>query len=318
MSGLIHVWHRCHVCGIAPIAGVRFECETCAAGPDRDLCANCYRDVRQGRHPHPPPRTVTGRPGAHVFRERHGVAAEPLRRWLTIPRCAAPVPVMPRGFVVRPEFHCERGSYFGSHAFVVDPGRDAAPLLLTALHVMDELIRSHGVDCSPQNDRYSGEELPRLVRHVTMYDVFAEPWVLHELGVARSMLTLPDARVPDEEPYSQRDIAAFRVDASARVSPAPLAARLPEVGDPIWMTAGPGHGAPGGPIEAVVVEATAETFIFRYTTDTRGPYFSSGAPLIDRNGHVVGINVGAGVLDRQHVGHAHHVQSIRRHLELPD
>src|SRR5919201_3732442 len=41
VSELIHIWYRCHNCGMQPIVGQRFECQTCPSGPDNDLCEKC-------------------------------------------------------------------------------------------------------------------------------------------------------------------------------------------------------------------------------------------------------------------------------------
>jgi hypothetical protein len=97
---------------------------------------------------------------------------------------------------------------------------------------MDSLIQERGIDASANNHSYSGHELPRVVTDVNLYDVFASNWMAAPLGRALSMLPLPNARIKDEEPFSQRDIAAFVVDRAARVSPAPLADRLPGLASP--------------------------------------------------------------------------------------
>jgi len=182
---------------------------------------------------------------------------------------------------------------------------------------MDSLIQERGIDASANNHSYSGYELPRVVTGVNLYDVFASNWMAAPLGRALSMLPLPNARIKDEEPFSQRDIAAFVVDHAARVSPAPLADRLPGVGEPIWLVVKPEGGPRQRTIAATVVEQTEATFIFRYLDDTAAmPRFTSGAPLVNRAGEVVAINVGFGTLDGRSFGHGNHVDSIRRHLEL--
>jgi hypothetical protein len=67
-------------------------------------------------------------------------------------------------------------------------------------------------------------------------------------------------------------------------------------------------------IEAVVVEATSRTLIARFVNPDETAPYSSGAPLLDAEGAVVGINVGAGRFGGQRFGHANHVGSVRRHL----
>lgn len=318
LSDLVHIWSRCHACGAQPIAGRRFECASCPAGPDNDLCEACYRAFERGRVEHPAPGSYAKQTGGrigHVFRAREGASPDRYRPWLEVPRADARAPSVPDRFVVRPEFRAGRESFFGPYAFVVDSEDGGQPLVLTALHVMDELIKSVGLECTLQNLSYTGEELPGVVTEVGLYDVFAENWMIAELGSARSMLALPEARVGEEEPLSDRDVAAFRVSRSARVTAGRLAAETPRPGDPVWLA----FRRPASnlrTIEAVVVETTDRTFILRFANPDDVAPHSSGAPLLDREGAVVGINVGAGWYGGHRFGHANHVDSIRRHLGM--
>jgi len=36
---VLHEYHKCDMCGVEPIWGVRFKCETCS---DLDLCESCF------------------------------------------------------------------------------------------------------------------------------------------------------------------------------------------------------------------------------------------------------------------------------------
>jgi hypothetical protein len=129
------------------------------------------------------------------------------------------------------------------------------------------------------------------------------------------MLTLPGARVGDEEPFSQRDIAAFRTESSSLFR-AKLADRPPAVGEPIWLVVRRGQGTTERTIEAVVVELTDRTLVFRFMASEPLPSYTSGAPLVNFIGEVVGINIGSGFVDGYRFGHGNHVASIRRHLDL--
>jgi len=311
---LIHVWSRCHACGTAPILGMRFECQTCPTGPDSDLCQACYLLLEQGQIKHPPPEAREAPRGPHLFRPFEGARRERLQHWLAVPASAATPPKVPDRFVVRPEFRSGRESFFGSYAFIVvaEDGRD--PLLLTALHILDELARFRGIDCSDNNAAYTGRELPPHVTSVQLYDPFAPNWMLAELGTARGMLPIPHARIGAVEPYSQGDIAAFRLAPFAPFLPSPLALTNPVVGEPIWLAVNPGPGIRNRTTQAVVVEITDETFVFRFAPPAELPRYTSGAPLLNRSGEVVGVNAGMGTLDNQKFGHGVHVASIRRHL----
>jgi hypothetical protein len=312
-----HVWHRCHGCGAQPIIGCRYECRTCAAGPDNDLCGPCYRRFQEGEIPHPSPTSVAacGAPRAHEFAAIDTAPAGAFDTWLGIPDREADPPDVPDLFVLRPEFTSGTDGYLGSYAFAATDPESGEPQLLTALHVLDELAKSKRVDTSARNAQYTGGELPRLVDGVRLYDVFAPNWMAAEVGVVPRMLTLPGARTGDDEPYSQRDIAVFAGHLPRACCPARLAPAAPRVGDPVWLVTAI-RGRPERTVAAVVVESTADTLIYRFAPGTpeRVLRFTSGSPLLDSLGQVVGINIGGGALGGRRLGHANHAGSIRQHL----
>jgi hypothetical protein len=309
----IHIWNRCHGCGAAPIVGLRYGCQTCPAGADNDLCPACYRLWEQGQIQHPSPEALEAPAGRHQFRAIEGERRDQALPWLRVPWSTAPAPIVPDRFVVRPEFRSGRESFFGSYGFIVaQDGR--SPLMLTALHVLDEVAKFRGIDCSDGNVAYTGRELPEQITGVQLYDPFAANWVLAELGTAGDMLALPTARIGAVEPYSQRDVAAFRLASSTFFRPLRLAAAAPVVGEPIWVAVRPTRDATERTVQAVVVECTDDTLVFRFALGATIMPHSSGAPLLNRAGEVVGINIGGGTLDGHRLGHGSHVTSIRHHL----
>ena len=314
VNELIHIWNRCHACGAAPIIGMRFSCLTCPAGADNDLCEACYEGHTQGLIEHPSPGAREAPAGPHVFRAFEGIEREQVLPWLAMPCEPAPPPHVPDRFVVRPEFRSERESFFGSYAFVIAAEHGGQPLVITALHVLDELAKFRGIDCSDNNAGYTGRELLSCVTSVQLYDPFAPNWMLSNLGTAGNMLLLPKARICSNEPYSQQDIAAFRIAPPSALQPSPLAATRPTAGDPIWLAVNLGRGFTERAAQAVVVESDDETLVFRFSASAKFPLHTSGAPLLNRAGNVVGVNVGGGTIDEHKLGHATHATSVRRHL----
>lgn len=311
---LIHIWNRCHACGLAPIRGLRYTCQTCPAGAHNDLCEACYGEFQQGRLKHPPPEAREAPAQRHEFRAFDGVERQIMASWLAVPWRKATAPTVPDRFVVRPEFRSGRESFFGSYAFVVAAEDGGAPLVVTALHVLDELAKFRKIDCSEKNLDYGGHELPEQVTGIQLYDPYAANWMLSELGSAGKMLHLAQARISTVEPYSQRDVAAFRTAPPARFQPLRLASVLPAPGEPVWLAVNLGRGVRERTVQAVAVEITDETFVFRFDDSTTLPPYGSGAPLLNRAGDVVGVNVGGGILDGHRLGHAAHVASLRRHF----
>ncbi len=296
-----------------PIVGMGYRCETCALGPEIDLCGSCYDGYCNGSVVHPGEGAVGGKTsGVHHFARLEGSPGEALTPWLAVrsPH-ACPAPVVQCGFLVRPEFRFGYESVFGGYAFVV--WFHAHALLVTALHVMDELTKLKGIDSSGGNPQYSGAELPAHVSSVRLYDVLKHQWPLYELGSAESMLVLPNARTADDEPFACRDIAAFRIRSLDLLKVGEFAEQDPSPGDPVWLAAAMPDGSRTR--RAVCVEKTSRTFIFRYEESKELPSHSSGAPILDSDGAVVGINTGLGRYGDYEFGHANPLSSIRHHLE---
>jgi len=312
----VHLWYHCHHCQAAPIIGLRHHCLSCPEGPDNDLCATCYHLWLQKKIPHPAPDSYTSGMGIqhHHFEETPGKPADAFMHWLDIPMPAPIVPVFPTRCVVRPIFNSRSDSVIGGYAFAIKHDSFAQPLILTALHVMDELIKKLGIDCTAANYNYSGKELVNAVTDVNLFDVFAPMWMTAPLGTAGPMLVLPEARLGDEEPISHRDIAAFHVHAGSTVNPCRLAQKVPVVGQAVFLAARVEGDAAQTLYKAVVVECTETSMVYRYAADAGKPKYSSGAPMLDEKGHVVGINVGGGRLEQSELGHANHVGNIRRYL----
>jgi hypothetical protein len=312
----IHVWHRCHACGCEPILGRRYDCQVCPANPDSHLCERCHDAFGRGEVAHPPQHVTPPHPErAHSFVAVDGASPETFQPWIDVADASGRAPRVPDGFVVRPEFRSGRASYFGSYAFVAKMSRSR--FVLTALHVLDELAKAVNVDCSVRNAAYTGAELPRLLEQVTLYDVFAARWMFADLGAAVSMLPLGDARMGEEEPYCQRDLAAFVADDSARLCAAAMAVMPPPVGEPVWLAVDDHQGGPNRTLAATMVETTERSLIFRFVdgdSTLQRIQRTSGAPLINQQGEVVGIIIGGGAFGNRRFGHALHVASIRRHL----
>jgi hypothetical protein len=312
----VHIWHHCHNCEAAPIVGQRYHCETCPAGPDNDLCVACYNLLQKGEIKHPLEESLGAAVGTkdHEFTIHEGKPGHLYEPWLQVLHPDFPDPKIPHPFVVRPIFCSGADAAMAGYAFVVKPEGGHVPVLLTALHVMDEMIKKKGIDCTAENKDYTGKELPAVITEVNIYDVFANNWMKAPLGSAGPMLVLPNARIDDEEPYSDRDIAAFWVKDPGDLQPASLAQQAPSVGDPIWLVARPNEGPNKNLFKAVVVEITDSSMAFKYELPGEDPKYSSGAPMINKDGEVVGIIVGGGEFKEQSLGHANHVGNIRKHL----
>jgi hypothetical protein len=315
----VHIWNHCHHCNTAPMPGLRYHCESCPDGPDNDLCETCYDLFRKGQVTHPGEDTLAGGLGIeeHLFKAYEGKPLHLFDSWLEVAHPPTSAPMLPANFVVRPIFNAGHDASIGGYAFAALRQGDNRPLIFTALHVMDEMIKKQGIDTSNQNMHYTGKELPAVITEVNLFDVFAANWMMVPLGSAGPMLALPNARTGHEEPYSGHDIAVFHIKPgdAGNLNPVPLAAQKPNVGEPVWLIARH-HEEPDKRIfKAVVVESTDRTLVFKFEGSEEKPKYSSGAPILNAAGEVAGINVGGGELKGKKLGHANHVENILNHLD---
>jgi hypothetical protein len=318
----VHLWNHCHNCDARPIVGQRFHCETCPEGPDNDLCEPCYELLQKGQIKHPADdsyavSSVHGNEiGEHQFTVHDGKPITMYEEWLQISHPHVPDPVLPYPFIVRPVITAGMDSVIAGYAFVVKIEGYRQPVLLTALHVIDALIKQKGIDCTDKNKNYTGREIPAVITEVSLFDVCADNWMMAPLGTAGSMWVLPGAGTGDEEPYSDRDIAAFWVPpADAKnIKSAPLASQSPAEGEPVWHAARLAEKPGQELFKAVVVEVSQRSLVFKYEDPADKPKYLSGSPLVNQKGEVAAIIVGGGELNGQKLGHGNHVDNIRRHL----
>lgn len=313
---LAHIWHHCHGCSEAPITGKRHHCDSCADGPDNDLCESCYQLylAKKLRHPAEDSLSAAHDIKKHVFTVHQGQPLSDFGHYLDIPLPQSTTPSIPNGFVVRPIFNAGMDSVMGGYAFAAKTKDKPGTYLFTALHVMDQLIKQLNINCANKNPNYSGKELPARVTGVNVFDVFAPNWMLAALGEAGPMLTLPNARTGDEEPFSNRDIAIFNASRNIDLNPLPLAQNAPKTGEPVWLAVRSPNNPNKKLFKAVIVEKTDRSLVFRYQ-DKEIPKYSSGTAIINKNNEVAGIVVGGGKLNNQSLGHANHVENIEKHLK---
>lgn len=315
----VHPWNHCHHCGSAPVTGTRFQCQSCPDGPDNDLCENCYEQYKRGSITHP----AAGSLGEslnlkdHCFEAFEGKPLHLFKHWLEVTHPVATEPVLPGQFVIRPIFNAGFDAAIGGYGFAALKPGDSRPLVLTALHVMDEIIKKKGIDSHTNNKNYTGKELPAVITEVNLFDVFAANWMMAPLGSAGPMLELKEARTGHEEPYSYKDIAAFWVkpEDEKNLHPVRIAQKKPAIGEAVWLAARSDITPEKKLFKAVVVESTAQTLVFKFEDRGDKPKYSSGAPILNSQGDIAGINVGGGQLENEKLGHANHSENILYHLD---
>lgn len=311
----IHIWQQCSNCDLRPIIGARYECQTCPAGPDMDLCESCYNEFTLGKISFPKHKNAyssfpeSTKP--HTFKKFMGKSyeAKRLQLWQSLSTDSLPNPPLPKGFVIRPIFNCGQHFLMGSAGFVIKYNEKI--LFVTAIHILDSIVKS--LNYVPSSNQSLSAFIADKINTVDLFDIFADNWMMNKVGTAAHMYDIEEAKTGDEEPFCNEDIAVFNITERGSLSPQTLAKEPPKLGDRVWQ-AFPSSDNKLHIHSATIVEINEDSLIFRY--DHKGQIMEggSGSPLLNKNGEVLGILVGGGHYDGMEYGYCNQLNSIQNHL----
>jgi Trypsin-like peptidase domain len=186
-------------------------------------------------------------------------------------------PEAPENAVLRPAFTTTtEGDVDGGTAFLAR-GTDDRVLLLTAQHLFGEALG--------MSRDYTGAELPGLVTGMTATSVDDTAVEVQ----SSTLITMPEA-VPLTTNIT-RDVAGFVIDDAGEAAVLELAQAPPEPGERVWLLAE--VSGSGERLFPATLEDVSPDEYLQYAFDTPLDLTAtSGAPVLDADGRVVGINVG--------------------------
>ena len=218
---------------------------------------------------------------------------------------AAPPPAVEKA-ICRPEFQIEKETVSAGTAFVLD---------LQGAHVRSFLVSAHhlfGPD-GGYATQIPWSEVSAKVK--SMQCTSLSDGAVWTVGHA---LTMSGA-----ERFGDgylRDLSAFAfedVSATSRPTHLKLAARMPKVGQSVWLLAEVVEGAPRSLLlhHAVVTYSQADAMQYNFDNAKLSIRATSGAPVLDDAGDVVGVNLAGGLHGGVMSGTSDSVISIRALLE---
>jgi Trypsin-like peptidase domain len=207
------------------------------------------------------------------------------------PAAVAP-PTHVAAAICSPEFRTVQGRLAAGTAFVVrwPASERSQALLVTAHHLF-------GPDGGLPK-QVTWQELPTFVRSVRCVQLSTKASVL-EAG--------PPVPVRDAQAYSERgaagDVAVFRLAASKMVS-LEFRRAEPVLKRPVWLAARVAGGEPPEKLlhRATLVTVDREWIEFAYDNSSLNLTATSGAPIVDEEGRVVGINIGVKMQGKKLIG----------------
>jgi hypothetical protein len=220
-------------------------------------------------------------------------------------------PEVAEGFVLRPAFFTETGSFLAGTAFAVQEGDRT--VVLTAYHLFGP---AGGLPAE-----VPPAEVGKLVREVLLRDA----WTDKVVGRTERALLLEDAAPLHTD--ASRDLVVFplvKVDpsdvsarlAAAKLRPGKLATTAPKVGDPVYVAAeASGVRAAERTFRATLVEVGEGSLYYQLEAGDLDMTGMSGAPVLAADGSILGMHLGGGAMeDGALIGVANPASRIRARI----
>jgi hypothetical protein len=182
--------------------------------------------------------------------------------------------------ILNPTYETVDGKFNAGTAFVLKLDDHKEKIILTALHVFGPAggLRS----------QIKSEELPKFIKNASFIDEFDDS----PIKIITKPLGLVGAKVGGIN--ANRDAAAFEVRGESALPFMTLCSKKPEIGDTVWLVSSLISGAPRLQKlhEATVVFSDNDVLKFKYKASNIKLTATSGSPIINSDGQVVGLNVG--------------------------
>jgi len=220
-----------------------------------------------------------------------------------IGQAAAAEPKVPENVLVKPTFLLANGSWSGGCAFLLRVPDRPETLLVTCHHLFGP--------ATGQEAQMSSDDIAKNVCGVVGLSMQDRKTIV----VAHTYLRGAGGARAIDNAGAEKDVAAFIVDPAAKPAPAPaaleLAAQMPRLGETVFVFARLRSQSDPKLYAATVGAVANNQLLYTFadkSIDLRG---TSGAPVLDARGHVVGMNVGGGEENGQLLGIANPADALR-------
>ncbi len=199
----------------------------------------------------------------------------------------------------RPVFNTSKGEIAAGTAFLANHRQ--RNYFITAQHLIGE---AGGLDRD-----YTGAELDGF-----LHSVDGEPVrEIADMITSKNLMIIPEAEAVTNE-SGKNDVLIFRVEENPNIVPLKLSNSIPSVGDTVWLYAELAN-SDNLLHRAEVIESDRNFLTLSYQDTALNLRASSGAPIINAQKEVVGINLAGGLQSGELIGWANPGSSIIAKLE---
>jgi hypothetical protein len=199
--------------------------------------------------------------------------------------------------VYKPTFMTGYDSFSGGTAFVASNPAGDGQMLVTALHLF-------GPACGLEK-QLTPEEVCKVFHAVTgigMADY-------KSFVTSCTPLLLKTANVSEDDGCAG-DLAIYRLPAGAVAKPLVFSKTPPKVGDKVYVIGRQRGGEKLERLMAEVVDSDSENLVYKFARKGLETAGTSGAPVVNDKGEVVGMNTGGGQEDDVQFGYANPAKAI--------
>lgn len=218
----------------------------------------------------------------------------------TVSENSSTPPVLLDNTILRPEFHLNDVTFDAGTAFAIDMDDENTSLVLTAYHLFGE--------AGGLSKEIPSADLPYVFKKAVFRDAYND----NECGECEKVLKIKDA---DSIPNVDKDLVAFYYGENLDVTKLKLSSKLPKKGETVWLAAPTIESIEPKLHKAKVISASNKMLTFEYEENDIVLTATSGAPILNSAGEVVGLNVGGGEQYGKTMGVANPCTSIKKTIK---
>jgi len=213
---------------------------------------------------------------------------------------AATTPILAENSILKPKFELKDKTFEAGTAFAIELEDEKVSLVLTAYHLFGE---SGGLE-----EEIPASVLPEVFKKATFKEAYNDT----PCGECEKVLKIEDA---DTNPNVDKDIVAIYFGEKLKANRLKLSSKLPRKGETVWLAAPTMLGVEPKLHKATVKLASDKMLYFEYEEKDIILMATSGAPIVNASGEVVGLNIGGGEQEGKTIGVANPCTSMLKMIK---